>query len=163
MDLILVRHADAAEATTSQSDGERPLTAEGRRRAQEVGAALLKHGVRLRTILSSPLVRAVETAELLAVVGGFPGALEIASELGPDGAPAAMRALIERVREAPVALVGHEPSMGALLAALVGARRLSLSKGAAVRLRYRPDGAPAELVWAITPKRLQPTASLDAI
>ena len=59
------------------------------------------------------------------------------------------------------ALVGHEPSMGKLLSALLGKPGLSMSKGAAVKLEW--DGKKAKLVFALKPKRLEPSASLDAI
>jgi phosphohistidine phosphatase SixA len=64
--------------------------------------------------------------------------------------------------EARVGLVGHQPSMGRLLSLLVGRDGLALSKGAVVRLAWE-RGAPARLVWVVTPKRLDPVPTLDAM
>src|SRR5690242_6119374 len=87
MDLFLIRHARAADGALYADDDERPLTADGRRAALDVGAALARHGVKLDAIVSSPLVRAVETAELVAVSIGYEGGLEIRSEITPEGRP----------------------------------------------------------------------------
>src|SRR2546425_5291494 len=117
MDLFLIRHAAAAEGALYGSDGERPLTADGRKSVLAVGAALAKNGVKLELVVCSPLVRAVETAELIAVSVGYEGELQICPELLPEGSPAAMleRALRPNVKKSRVALVGHLPSMGNLL------------------------------------------------
>jgi phosphohistidine phosphatase len=158
MDLYLIRHAKAEDGAPDQ---HRPLSADGRRAARAVGEALHEQGVKLHAIVSSPLVRAVETAELVAVALEFDRALEISAALEPGGAPSE---IIERLilsREHATALVGHEPSMGNLLSALLGKPGLSLSKGAAVRLAF--DGKRAKLIWSVKPKRLQPDDSLGGI
>lgn len=164
MDLFLIRHAKAADAELYGDDGERPLTAAGRRAALDVGASMARHGVKLDVIVSSPLVRAVETAELVAVSVGFEAELEIAPELLPEGRPAALveRVLRPRAKRGRVALVGHLPSIGNLLSALLDRPGLALSKGAVVRLGWA-DGRPAKLVWVVTPRRLDPAASLDVL
>jgi phosphohistidine phosphatase len=162
MDLFLIRHAKAAEGSLYDEDAERPLTADGRRAAKDVGAALVQHGVKLDAIVTSPYVRAVETAELIAVALGFDGGLGVHPALEPGGRPEEMidRVLAKQTVER-VALVGHEPSMGNLLSALLGKPGLSLSKGAVVRLSI--DGKRARLVWIDKPKRLDPVPSLDGL
>src|SRR5262245_12672064 len=86
MDLYLIRHAQAVDGSGVR-DEERPLTVKGRRDALDVGASLLRHGVQLDVIASSPLVRAVETAELVAVSIGYPGQLNITPSLSSERAP----------------------------------------------------------------------------
>jgi phosphohistidine phosphatase len=164
MDVFLIRHTKAADGALYGDDGERPLTPDGRRAALDVGAALARHGVKLDAVVSSPLVRAVETAELVAVQIGFDGALDVKAALVPEGRPEPMIDLLRHHRDgARVALVGHLPSMGHLLAALLGrGGGLSMSKGAVARLSWKA-GAPAKLVWVVTPKRLDPVASLEAL
>jgi phosphohistidine phosphatase len=162
MDLFLIRHAKAADGSLYGEDSERPLTADGRAAATQVGAALHKHGVGFDAILVSPFVRAVETAELVAVGISYTGALEVSRLLEPGGdPPEIISRLIAHRKEARVALVGHEPSMGRLLSALLGKHGLSLSKGAAVRLQW--DGKHAHLTWIVKPKKLDPVASLDGL
>jgi phosphohistidine phosphatase len=162
MDLFLIRHAKAADGVLYGDDAERPLTADGRRAATDVGEALARHAVGFDAIWSSPLVRAVETAELIAAALGYAGQLEISRALTPEARSADALALLERDARARVALVGHEPSMGNLLSALVGRHGLSLSKGAVVRLAWKP-GAAARVVWVVKPKQLDPIGSLDAL
>src|SRR5262245_48524924 len=93
MDLFLIRHAKAVDGSRYGDDSERPLDADGRRAALDVGAALARHGVQLDVIASSPLVRAVETAELVAVSVGYAGQLAIHTDLQPEAGP---RVMIDR-------------------------------------------------------------------
>ncbi len=155
-ELYLIRHARAVEAAAS--DWERALLAEGRHEARAVGAALAREGVRLDAMLVSPLVRAVETATLIAVEIGYEGRLAIDRALTPEAGTAAMIAAAAQLEGERVALVGHEPSMGQLLSDLVGRPGMSLVKGGVVRLAV--DGAPvpgaARLVWQIAPRQLTP-------
>jgi phosphohistidine phosphatase len=162
MDLFLIRHAAASDGALYSADGERPLTADGRRSAQAVGASLAQHGVKLDHIVASPLVRAVETAELIAVSLGYDGELEIWPELLPEGSP---QHVIGKLgpRSGRTALVGHLPSIGNLLGTLLGRPQgVSMSKMAVVRLGWT-DGRSAKLVWVMTPRHLEPVASLDAL
>jgi len=162
MDLLLVRHAKAAESALYANDDERPLSAEGRRAAREVGRSLAGAGVAPDTIVVSPLVRAVETAELIAVELGFEAALEVSGLLRPEGRPAQIFDILLEPRAGKrVALVGHEPLMGRLLSVLLGRPGLALSRGAAVRVER--EGERGRLVFVVTPRRLQPNASLDAL
>jgi phosphohistidine phosphatase len=169
MELFLIRHAKAADGALYGDDAERPLTSDGREAATAVGKALAKESVELDIIVTSPLVRAVETAELIAVGIGYRGALEVSSALEPGGRPDVMLAQVVKPRlddgVKRLALVGHEPSMGYLLSALLQKRGLSMSKGAVVKLKL--DGGsfdrPAKLAWIVKPKHLEPKQSLDAL
>src|SRR3954469_3570852 len=121
MDLFLIRHAKAADGALYGSDEERPLTDDGRGHARQVGAALAKAGVRFDVILTSGFKRAVETAELIAAEVGYTGELGSDANLEPDGRPHTIIDEVIQLRtEERVALVGHEPSMGKLLSALLG-------------------------------------------
>ena len=160
MDLFLIRHAKAADGSLYASDDERPLTDDGRVQARQVGAALKKAGVSFDVMITSGLLRAVETASLVAAELGFSGPTSSDQRLVPEARPHEMiDGLIGARTEERVALVGHEPSMGKLLSALLGKPGLSLSKGAAVRLAW--DGKRARLVWLLKPKKLEPSSTLD--
>jgi phosphohistidine phosphatase len=165
MDLFLIRHAKAADGSLYASDGNRPLSADGRRAALDVGESMARHGCKLDVLVTSPLVRAVETAELVAVSIGYLGALDVSDALLPEAGPDEMleRGLGPHASAARVALVGHLPSMGSLLSRLLGRGGLSLSKGAVVRIEWTPQTRKAQLVWVVTPRRLDPVPSLDAI
>jgi len=162
MELLLIRHAKAIDGELYAEDGHRPLTADGRRHAQEVGAALAEEGISLDAMVTSPFVRAVETAELVACELGYEGALEVSATLEPGGRPQEIMDRVIMPRSVKrLALVGHEPSMGNLLSALLQKPGLSMSKGAAVRLSW--DGKRGKLVWVVKPKKLSPVGSLDGL
>lgn len=121
MALILLRHATAVDGRFDLSDDARYLTSEGRTMALAVGAALRPRLDGRVLIISSPLVRAVQTAELAL---GPLGALITASEaLRPDNSPrAAFAELTAHLADADhVVAVGHEPSMSGLAALALGA------------------------------------------
>ena len=119
MRLVLVRHAVAVPASPALSDDARYLSPPGREAARALGARLRAEAVALDAILASPLVRAVQTAELLAAAVGFAGLVEATDLLGPGGSIQRAADLAE-TRGAAVALVGHEPAISALAAFLTG-------------------------------------------
>jgi phosphohistidine phosphatase len=163
MDLYLIRHAHAIDGAALR-DEDRPLSAHGRRQALDVGAALAKEGVHFGLVVTSPLVRAVETASLIAVASRYDAGLEVVDPLRPEGSyKALVREVIEPAlsRKLVLALVGHEPSIGHALSKALQQKGLTLSKGAVVRLRLTSVDQPAELVWALSPHSLQPSRTLD--
>jgi len=161
MDLYLIRHAQAVDAGGGMRDDDRPLTREGRRQALDVGGALGKQKVRFGRIVTSPLVRTVETAELVAATIGFDGGLDVSDAMRPDGSwKQLLRETLEPNGDAPLALVGHEPSIGHFLSKLLHQKGLSMAKGAVVRLDWHDADAPAKVVWTLSPKRLDPSPTL---
>src|SRR3954469_22551660 len=110
MRLYIVRHGIAVEERKGIPDGSRPLTGEGRRRFQRTARAFSRLGYRLDLILTSPLVRAVQTAEILAGATD-PGEVGVLEELDAKFGVAPLRAaLAARAGNArAVAIVGHEP------------------------------------------------------
>jgi phosphohistidine phosphatase len=117
--LHLVRHAIAEEKAPSRKDGDRALTEEGREKMRQACAGLRAMDVRLDLVLSSPLRRARETAEILAEVIGKVS-VELVPELGSGEDPRqALRALRAYDRFASIAAVGHQPDLGALASLLL--------------------------------------------
>jgi len=114
MRLYLVRHAEAASGSP---DGLRPLTAAGREQARALGVQLRDQGVRPDAILTSPLLRARETGELL---GRELGVVPVADDRLAPGATTL--ALTEAVggRGETVVAVGHQPDCSQIVAALTG-------------------------------------------
>ncbi len=161
MDLFLIRHAHAIDGDGMRDD-DRPLSAQGRKQALEVGGALARQKVRIARIVTSPLVRAVETAELVAVTLGFDGGLEVHDAMRPDGSwKHLLRDVLSTHDPAgSLALVGHEPTIGHYLSKLLQQKGLSMNKGTVVRLDWRHAETPANLVWTVSPKRLDPSPTL---
>lgn len=162
MQVYLVRHAIAAPREAGfLDDGARELTPEGIRKMREhvVGLAVL--GVQIDEIWTSPLVRARQTAEILA--GGLVPSppIRILSFLEPAGDFEAMRVrLSQHTNLGGVALVGHEPYMGEFTSYLMGGDRLMMFryKKGAVGMVEIEDLAPplrGELCWLLSPKQLR--------
>src|SRR5205807_1555511 len=111
MRLLIVRHAEAA---SGKRDELRPLTPEGREHARAVGARLRDEGFTADAVVSSPLLRARETAEALGL-----GAPEVDDRLAPGATPFDMRDAAAG-RGETVVVVGHQPDCGRAVAALSG-------------------------------------------
>jgi phosphohistidine phosphatase len=159
-ELYLVRHGVAAERGDDwPDDTKRPLTTTGVSRFRDVVEGLVWFGVGIDEIYSSSLVRARQTADLLSAgLDGHPP-VRILDELAPAHEPAEVLAeLAKRVKRRRVALVGHEPDLGELAAALIGAQRaLPFRKGGVCRIDVDRLGASAEgsLIWFLPPKVLR--------
>src|SRR5207248_5163892 len=149
MQLYVVRHGIAVESGEGIPDDWRPLTDKGRRRFQKMARAFGKLGRRLDLILTSPLVRAVQTAEILAGETE-PGEVAVLAELDPKFDVEAVRnAIASRAGKAEaVAIVGHEPQLSSVLAALTGVSQaeIDLENGTIVRVDVSTltDGASAD-------------------
>lgn len=159
-ELYLVRHGIAAERGDDwPDDTKRPLTTTGVSRFREVVEGLAWFGVGLDEIYSSPLVRARQTADLLSAgLDGRPPVRNL-DELAPGHEPGHVLAeLAKRVKRRRVALVGHEPDLGELAAALIGApRALPFRKGGVCCIDVDRLGASAagSLIWFLPPKILR--------
>ncbi|HYS07392.1 MAG TPA: phosphohistidine phosphatase SixA [Myxococcales bacterium] len=157
MQLYVVRHGIAVDSGAGDPDEWRPLTEKGRRRFQKTARAFGNLGRKLDLILTSPLVRAVQTAEILAGETDH-GEVAVLAELDPKfDVEAVRKAVATRAGNAEaLAIVGHEPQLSALLAALSGVPQveIDLDKGAIVRLDVSSltDGGIANPRWWIKPK-----------
>jgi phosphohistidine phosphatase len=162
MELLIVRHAIAFERDRQRwrDDGARPLSPVGIRLSRNAAAGLKQFSKAPDRLLTSPLVRARQTARILTDVAGWPRAEE-APELLPGGAPLAVLALLGRDPSKRVAIVGHEPGLGTLLTACLvgedGALTIDMKKNAVACLSF--DGSPspgrAVLKWLATPRMLR--------
>lgn len=149
MRVFLVRHAQAIEAGPRRSDEARFLTPDGRATARKVGARLAEEGMRFDAVLTSPLVRAVQTAELMAQSIGFVGVVESFFALAPGAPPRLVAEELASHGEA-VAVFGHEPTISALGAFLTGQPSFPPFRPGQVVLLER--GIPQ---WAIRPDTLE--------
>lgn len=121
MKVFLVRHADAdADLPEGLGDDARPLTTRARLAIAGHFQALAPRFGEVQLIVCSPLVRSVQTATLLAVALGHQGPLRVHRSLLPDGPVGSIDALLAEHAGQHVILVGHQPSMGATCAHLLG-------------------------------------------
>jgi phosphohistidine phosphatase len=122
--LVIVRHAEAA---SGEPDELRPLTAEGREAARDLGRQLVRDGIRPDAILTSPLLRARETAQELARAAGLEA--EPDERLAPGATADGVRAAAEE-RGGTVVVVGHQPDCSRIAAALTGGDEPAFPPGA---------------------------------
>ena len=163
MQLLVIRHAiaeDKAEfAATGRDDTERPLTKRGKRQMRRIAKGLRRVVKSIDALGGSPLVRAQQTAAIVAEAYGEMS-VDTVPALAPDGAPDAFAAWLGRQRIAEVVgAVGHDPHLGMLVTWLLAGRtksRVSIEKGGACLLEI--EGAPragcGTLLWSLTPLML---------
>jgi phosphohistidine phosphatase len=136
VDVILVRHATAVDETLELRDPFRHLTPEGRAQAKALGDRLRWHDCEPTRLWTSPLVRAVQTAELVAIGLGATAPIEVMPDLAPgESERAVVAALAKLPADDKVMLFGHEPGMSAIAALLLGATDFpALAKAEGVRI-----------------------------
>lgn len=154
--LYLLRHADAGDpADREGDDDQRPLTRKGRRQSKRLGIFMRAVGVKPDALVTSPLVRAAEMAELVGKALHIDVLVDprLAGDLGIGRLDTI---LVELDAERPV-LVGHDPDFSALVALLCGASRIPMKKGAVARidvsLPLQPGGGV--LRWLVPPDLLR--------
>ena len=155
MDLYIIRHAIAVDEY--EDDSQRPLSDKGKKKMRQIAKGLRTLGVDFDLILSSPYVRAKETAEILAEVLKTKTALAFSENLIPMGDPDLLIAeMNEKYSANSVALVGHEPFLTALIGLLVSENAnldMALKKGGVCRLSADDlhHSRKATLEWLLTP------------
>jgi phosphohistidine phosphatase len=164
MKLLLLRHGIAVEFGTPgyERDSERPLTPEGRRKTRAVARALAALGVSPDVILASPLVRAHQTAEIVAGAMKLNKRLHICEQLASGGDAKRLIAEINRHHASAelVMLVGHEPDLSSLTSLLLtgsaSGAAMEFKKGGVCLLEADELQASkcARLLWLAPPKLL---------
>jgi phosphohistidine phosphatase len=154
IELYFLRHADAGDPLTWVGDDfERPLSKKGRRQAKRLGRLLAGLGTQVDVVLSSPLVRATETARLVARAIGTSWVAD--DRLGSGFGDDALRPLVAGLAPADssVILVGHDPDFSRTVSWLVGAS-IEMRKGALARVSL-PDrnvgAGRGSLRWLLPP------------
>jgi phosphohistidine phosphatase len=159
--LYLLRHGIAIDRDDPEcpADAERWLTREGQEKTRMVARGLKRLGLKPQLILSSPLVRAVQTAEIAALELGCPkGKIQQTRELVPEADPAGLLQELSRLKKDEVLCAGHAPHLDELIARAVGARSglTSLKKAGAACVEFdSPAASHGELIWLFPPKVLR--------
>ena len=160
MKLIFVRHAAAIAGSAEISDEKRFLTSEGRVFFRKTAQTMLKNGIEPSLILTSPLIRAVQTAEILADTLAFSGPLVVSDELAPGfDAPALRKLLNDYLSVDELVLVGHEPDFSNLIVTLLNlSSGFNFRKGAAIKLKFDParPEKPAIFKWLAAGNKMIP-------
>lgn len=162
MELIIVRHAIACERDAHRwpDDHDRPLSARGMARARKAALGFKAVSERPTRVLTSPLLRARQTAAILTQVAAWPRATTC-PQLMPGTPPRDLLALIARSRDERLAVVGHEPGLGHLATVcLPGTAKtavLTFRKMGAALLEFKgaPRAGRGELVCFLPPRLLR--------
>jgi phosphohistidine phosphatase len=159
-ELYLIRHGLAATRGEAwPDDSKRPLTEQGVSRLKKSVRGLTRIGVTLDVILTSPLLRARQSAEILAAAFNPRPHVVHVEALAPGGSHAAVLLELEKhARRQAIAVVGHEPNLGEFAARLIGTRHpLEFKKGAVCRIDVDvlPPEGPGNLRWFLTPRMLR--------
>ena len=160
--LMLLRHAIAEDAGATRPDEERRLTGEGKRKMREVVAGMRALELPVDVVLSSPLRRAVETAEIIADGYGSSEDVEVTPALAPGAGPDAVLAALGAIgRPSGVVLVGHEPDLAALASTLLtgtpGLVHMPFRKAglAGIVVASLPPRSAGSLEFFLTPSHLR--------
>jgi phosphohistidine phosphatase len=161
MNLYIMRHAEAEQEAQSGGDESRKLTERGRGRVRDAAKGLRTLGLRFDALLTSPLLRATETAGIIATEYSNDPAPRVLPELAPEIPPReALAAFTAFARHDSVLAVGHEPQVSELVALLLSANgnvAIRFKKGACIALDTPQAIEPgsAELMWMLTQRQLR--------
>ncbi len=148
MKLYFLRHGAADWPDWPGDDDERPLTEAGRKEVRRVAKFLREIGVAPRVIFSSPLPRAVQTAQIAHKYLG--GDLLEETTLAPGVTSRRIRALLKKQDADEVMLVGHEPDFSEAIRVLSGGR-VKMAKAGAARVDMDESGK-GRLIWLLPPR-----------
>lgn len=155
--VVLFRHGIAEDKAEGKPDFERALTPEGHARMMKIAGGLERAFPRAQVIYTSPLVRAVQTAQW--IVKAYRSRIKVAQTeaLIPGKSPEEFIEFLRGVSERRIIAVGHEPVLSADAGALLGLERnggLELKKGGCYAIRISGDGS-AKLDWMLSPRILR--------
>lgn len=158
--LYLIRHAIAAERGPKYPDDNlRPLTSRGIDKMREAARGFASLDPGIEVIVTSPLVRARHTSEIVLAELAPAPAHEVLEELAPGHSPADLAEALDRYQsKSTIALVGHEPDLGRFAAWLIGSNKpIPFKKGgmACFEIADLRPGRTSTLVWLATPRMLR--------
>ncbi len=155
MDIYLLRHASAGQYSPGTNDDKRPLDKTGEQQSHDVGGALAAFDLKLDVIISSPLTRAMQTAEIVARELGHKDKIVTDEALRPEASYEAFDGLLAcYAKKKAILLVGHNPSMTEFLIRVVSgsnsAEFIDFKKAAVAKVEK--GSGPGVLKWCLTPK-----------
>jgi len=168
MQLLIVRHAIAEDqlawAATGEGDERRPLTDKGRSKMKRNAAGIVRAMPELDVIASSPFTRAQQTAAILQRAYRDVEVVEVGALASGGSRDVLLEWLGTRQADERIALVGHEPDLGFLVAWFLGADAvpaIAIRKGGACLIGFEghPSAARGELEWFLPPSLLRSVAA----
>ena len=157
MKCYLIRHADAVPLGEAGilDDASRPLTSKGEAQSKLVGAGLARCGIRLDIVLTSPLLRARQTADgMVKHLSQPPPEVRECEELAPGGKRRKLAQRVKNLRKESVGLVGHQPDLGVFASWLAGSKKTQIDFAkagvACIEFENAVDKGEGKLIWLVT-------------
>lgn len=160
MDLLVLRHGEAGRGSALPGDSKRALTTEGKQEIADLSNGLKSLGVKLDVIYTSPLLRAKQTAEIVAKSLKYKGKIEELDSLKPEGSKLEFYSVLSKLKQDSVVLVvGHEPYLSDMIGEAISPSgcRINLKKAGLARIKVISTlpKIKGELRWLLTPKQLK--------
>ncbi|RPH76935.1 MAG: phosphohistidine phosphatase SixA [Nitrospiraceae bacterium] len=162
MECVLLRHGIAVERGEWEGpDRDRPLTELGAKRVAQVAVGLSRLDVKPTHVLSSPLIRAIETAKIVHRLLRVRSSMDIVDELLPDAPPNRLLSILHKLPpESCVMCIGHEPQLGMAASVFLSGRvsaSFPLKKAGACLIELSIPAKPGQgvLHWWLTPGQLR--------
>lgn len=157
MKIFLVRHADAIDNGFAASDEYRYITSKGRITTSDTAESLKKKLKSVDKIFTSPLIRAVQTAEIFAGKLKFGGDVILANELKNESSISSLQNLIsENYKFKKIMLVGHEPKMSILVKAFTGKKEINeFGKSSVCFIEYDLNTDSGKFKWYFDSKKME--------
>ena len=152
MRLYFLRHGIAEDHAINRPDAQRALTPEGIAKTEALARRLADFEVKPHIIYSSPLVRARQTAEIVARHGGFPMEISNLVSAGRLDGHAVQNLVDEHDHDREIMFVGHEPDFSETVSYIIGGGNITMKKGGLARIDlYSQHPLHGTLVWLLAP------------
>ena len=163
MDLLVLRHGEAGRSSRLPGDSKRSLTNEGKQEITDLSYGIRSLEIKFDHIFSSPLLRAKQTAEIVAKSMKYKGKIEELDSLKPEGSRLEFYSILSKLKQDSVVLVvGHEPYLSEMISEGISQSgcRINLKKAGLARVRILSTlpKIKGELRWLLTPKLLKKLA-----
>jgi phosphohistidine phosphatase len=163
MDLLVLRHGEAGTRSNLEGDFKRSLTAEGKQEILEISNGLKALEIELNHVITSPLLRAKQTAEIVAKSLKYKGKIKELDSLKPEGNKLELYSVLSEFKQdSMVLVVGHEPYLSEMISDAISQTgcRIDLKKGGLARMRILSTlpKIRGELRWLLTPKHMKKIA-----
>lgn len=160
MDLLILRHGQAGTRSHSLADHKRPLTSQGRQEVEDLSQGLKSLAIKFDAIFTSPLVRAKQTAEIVAKSMKFSGKIQVIDSLKPEGNKLEFYSLLSKLKQdSKILVVGHEPYLSDMISEAISESgcKINLKKAglAKIKILSTLPKIKGDLRWLLTPKLLK--------
>lgn len=160
MDLLILRHGEAGRRSLSPGDSKRPLTAEGRQEVADLSNGLKSLKIKLDGVFTSPLLRAKQTAEIVAKSLKYTAEIQELDSLKPEGNRLEFYSVLSKLKhDSTILVVGHEPYLSEMIGEAISQSgcRINLKKAGLARIKVVTTlpKIKGELRWLFTPKHLK--------